>query len=182
MRNKLLAVCFALTIVMTGCNEVTEQQLAPLRGLAWFTDIEEVKNTLSAMDMELIAERESGEDAQKQYLLDYSGGSLFTTDCDLTICCTNQGFAGVNYHDIEHELTYREWLTQLEDVYGLPTESGNGMASWYQNPVGKNTAVYLFNLEEGIQVSFYAVSASPDKSYVEQKKDLHRQPIFIPTP
>ena len=146
--------CFAIALLMftTGCNKVSEQQLSPLRGIAWFTEMEEVKNVLS--DMELIAERESGEGTQKQYLLDYSGANLFETDCDFTICCTSQGFAGVNYHDIEHVKTYHQWLTQLEDIYGLPTEKGNGMASWYQNPVGKNTAVYLFNLEEGIQVSF----------------------------
>ena len=57
----------------------------------------------------------------------------------------------------------------------LPTEEGSGMASWYENPLGKNTAVYLFNLEEGVQVSFYATADSPDKSYEVQK-------LYVPTP
>ncbi len=179
MRNKIIIMGIIPMIFLMGCNQVSEQQASPLRGIAWFTDMETVKNALS--DMELLQERESGEGEQKQYLLDYSGAVLFETDCDLTVCCTNQGFAGLNYHDIEKKQTYRQWMTKLEDIYGLPTEKGSGMASWYQNPVGKDTAMYLFNLEEGIQISFYAVSASPDKSY-DNHEERTQQAVFVPTP
>ena len=50
------------------------------------------------------------------------------------------------------------------------------MASWYDNPLGKDTAIYLFNLEEGVQMSFYATADSPDKSYKKKGE------VYIPTP
>ncbi|MBR1824788.1 MAG: hypothetical protein IJ779_11250, partial [Ruminococcus sp.] len=59
-------------------------------------------------------------------------------------------------------------------TYGIPTEEGSGMASWYDNPAGKDTAIYLFNLEEGVQVSIYATADSPDRSYEKE--------ITVPAP
>lgn len=59
----------------------------------------------------------------------------------------------------------------LEKEYGYPTEEGSGMASWYDDPLGKNTSVYLFNLEEGVQVSFYTSASSPDKSFSNGDKE-----------
>ena len=107
-------------------------------------------------------------------ILDYSGLELYDLACDLTVCFTDAGMIGMNYHDVARQKGYREWFGILDGIYGAPTEEGSGMAAWYDAPLGEDTAVYLFNLQEGVQISFYATSDSPDKSY--------RKPHAAPTP
>ena len=168
-----LIICFAFGFA--GCHQISEEQLRPLGGLEWFSGIETVKQQLSGL--ELLGERETGENAARQNLLDYTGAQLLEFPCDLTVCFTSQGLVGLNYHDISQERSYSLWMEKLEAIYGIPTENGSGMASWYDNPVGKNTALYLFNLEEEVQISFYAVSSTPDQNYQKQEEK-----IFIPAP
>ena len=155
----LPAICLALT----ACGELPENRTEPLMGLAWFEDYDAVKSACSAFS--LIGERETGENETHQKMLDYANTSLYDNTCDLTLCFTDSGLIGLNYHDISRSQNFREWISALEANYGLPTEESSGMASWYDNPLGKDTAIYLFNLEEGVQVSFYATSDAPDRSY-----------------
>ena len=174
MRRKVTAIALtALCMTLTGCSGVSAQAKAPLMGLEWFTGYDEVKQ---ALDHTLLDERENAEQKVPQKMLDYTGVSLFDYECDLTLCFTDSGLIGLNYHDIGKNQSYKEWYSTLETTYGLPTEEGSGMASWYDNPLGKDTAVYLFNLEEGVQISIYATADSPDKSY--ERPDA----VYIPTP
>ncbi len=174
MRRKVTAIALtALCMTLTGCSGVSAQAKAPLMGLEWFTGYDEVKQ---ALDHTLLDERENAEQKVPQKMLDYTGVSLFDYECDLTLCFTDSGLIGLNYHDIGKNQNYKEWYSTLETTYGLPTEEGSGMASWYDNPLGKDTAVYLFNLEEGVQISIYATADSPDKSY--ERPDA----VYIPTP
>ena len=161
MRRKWLCFAAAICMALTGCSGVSAQAKAPLMGLEWFTSYDEVKQ---ALDHTLLDERENAEQKVPQKMLDYTGVSLFEYECDLTLCFTDAGLIGLNYHDIGKNQNYKEWYSTLEKTYGLPTEEGSGMASWYDNPLGKDTAVYLFNLEEGVQISIYATADSPDKS------------------
>lgn len=176
MKMKKLWISLLLMIFLTGCAEISEQEVEPLMNLEWFSEISEVRNQLTSY--ELLEERQNTDGAFQQDLLDYTGMELFETDCDLTLCFTSQGLVGFNYHDIKKNNSYREWFDKIETIYGVPTESGSGMASWYDNPVGKSTALYLFNLEEGVQISFYATSSTPDKSYTGKEGDE----FFVPTP
>ena len=174
MRRRVTAIALtALCMALTGCSGVSAQAKAPLMGLEWFTGYDEVKQ---ALDHTLLDEREDTEQKVPQKMLDYTGVSLFDYECDLTLCFTDSGLIGLNYHDIGKNQSYKEWYSTLETTYGLPTEEGSGMASWYDNPLGKDTAVYLFNLEEGVQISIYATADSPDKSY--ERPDA----VYIPTP
>ena len=159
-----LTVCF-LAFSLVGCSEISENALSPLMGLEWFGNYDEIKNQLTDKGKKLVAEREKNEQKIKQNMQDYENIPLFETDCDLTLCFTENGLVGFNYHDIDKNKNYKDWFSVLESEYGYPTEESSGMASWYENPLGKDTAVYLFNLEEGVQVSFYASADSPDKSY-----------------
>ncbi len=165
----------ALTVSMfAGCGKKDSVvYLEPMMGLSWFDGYDSVKTELD--EYTLIRERETQDDVS-QRMLDYSGVDLFDISCDLTLCFTDSGLVGFNYHDTGRNQSYRTWLRAVEDHYGSPTESGTGMASWYDDPLGKNTAVYLFNLQEGVQVSFYATADSPDKSYEKQRQ------AKIPTP
>lgn len=173
MRRKFLAITAVLCLTLTGCTKVSGEQLAPLMGLEWFTEYDAVKSELD--DYELLDERENDEEKVPQKMQDYSGVTLYDFDCDLTLCFTDSGLIGLNYHDVERNQEYKDWYSTLELSYGLPTEESSGMASWFDNPLGKNTAIYLFNLEEGVQVSFYATADNPDKSYEKQE-------VYIPTP
>ena len=162
-----------VTALLTGCGNRSEKAVKPLLGLSWFAGYDEVLDKMSGNN--LIAERET-EDKTKQRMQDYEAVKLYGTDCDLTLCFTDSGLVGFNYHDVKRNQSYRQWFSEIEKEYGIPTEEGSGIASWYDDPLGRNTAVYLFNLEEGVQVSFYATSDSPDQSYEKQKER------YIPTP
>ena len=164
----ILAAAAACTVLLSACGGPSDDAVKPMLGLEWFTEYDAVKTNMNGYH--LLEERESGEQQITQKMQDYSGVSLYEQACDLTLCFTDSGLIGFNYHDTDRSRNYREWFSALEGTYGLPTEQGSGMASWYGNPLGKDTAIYLFNLQEGVQVSFYATSDSPDKSY-EKPKD-----------
>lgn len=176
MKTKIILMSMSVAFLLAGCTAKAEANVVPLMNLEWFSEISDVKDNLSGYN--LLEEREKADGGNTQNLLDYSGAGLFETDCDLTLCFIEQGLVGFNYHDIEKNNTYKEWYEKIETVYGIPTERGSGMASWYDDPVGESTALYLFNLEEGVQISFYATSNTPDKSYSGQSSDS----IYVPTP
>jgi len=173
MKNrKITAIClaFALSCSMAGCSRVSEEALRPALGLQWYHTPETVKAQLS--DFTLLNEREStGTAGEWQLLLDYDVTNLYDTECTLTLCFTSLGLVGLNYHDIQHEKTYQEWSLALESVYGIPTEESRGLSAWYENPLGKNTAIYLFNLEEGVQISFYTEYSGSEKATVSDNPD-----------
>ena len=148
MRKTAILTAAALcAVLLTSCAAPSEQAMEPLMGLDWYAGYDDVKSALSGYT--LLGERES--DAQiRQKMQDYADIALFDHTCDLTLCFTDGGLIGFNYHDTGRSQNYRAWHTLLETEYGLPTEDGSGMASWYDDPVGKNTAIYLFNLEEGV--------------------------------
>lgn len=171
----IIAAAFIwIAACLTACGTSPDAAVHPLLGLEWFTEYDAAKADME--DYDLLQERESSTEQTAQKMQDYAGVSLYDTVCDLTLCFTDSGLIGLNYHDAGRSRNYREWFSVLEQSYGLPTEQGSGMASWYGNPLGKNTAIYLFNLQEGVQVSFYATADSPDQSYQKQKKTQ------IPTP
>lgn len=176
MRKTVNFMFFILVsfVTITGCSDSSYNYLEPLMGMEWFMEYEEVKESFS--EHELIEEREKSDENGSQKMQDYTDLQLFDVNCDLTLCFTDSGLIGFNYHDVEKSKKYQEWFALLEKHYGYPTEEGNGMSSWYDNPLGKNTAVYLFNLQEGVQISFYASSNTPDKSYEKEEE------VYIPTP
>ena len=166
MRKKVMLVAAVLcSVALSSCANTSEDAVKPLMGLDWFTSYDDVKSDMDSYT--LLEERES-EGSITQFMQDYENVALFDYTCDLTLCFTDSGLIGFNYHDINHNQNYRDWYSTLETTYGLPTEEGSGMASWYDNPAGKDTAIYLFNLEEGVQVSIYATADSPDKSYEKE--------------
>lgn len=169
----LLTTATVCAVVLTSCAKTSEDAVKPLIGLEWFSSYDDVKSNMDRY--KLLEERES-ETQVRQQMQDYADVVLFDYDCDLTLCFTDNGLIGFNYHDIDRNQNYKDWYSALETRYGLPTEEGSGMASWYSNPLGKDTAIYLFNLEEGVQVSFYATADSPDKSY-DREGD-----VYIPAP
>lgn len=165
------------TLLLTSCGKSNDDHIKPMLGLNWFAGYDEVKESMD--NLTLINERNNSNENVSQKMLDYSGAQLYEINCDLTLCFTDSGLVGFNYHDIDRNQNYKQWYESLETDYGLPTEQGRGMAVWYESPLGKDTAVYLFNLQEGVQVSFYATSDSPDKNY---EKDKEHEEYIIPTP
>ena len=180
IRRICAGICLIPAALLTGCGGVSEEALQPMMGLAWFTAYDDAKTAVS--DLELVEERTNSEGAETQYMMDLDGAKLFETDCSLTLCFTESGLIGFNYHDTERNQSYRAWFSTLEEIYGYPTEEGSGMASWYQNPLGKNTALYLFNLEEGVQISFYATESTPDQAYETEKDDNGEQAVPLQIP
>ena len=172
--KKLICLCTAAMLaVSAGCAKKSEKASSPLMGLGWYDKSDEVREKLS--DKKLVKERSVNIYDADQLMLDYSGVDLLDINCDLSLCFVSDGLIGLNYHDLDHGRNYMEWRNKLEDIYSAPTEEGGGIAVWYDDPLGRDTVVYLFNLEEGIQVSFYTTAATPDNSY-ERPRD------YVPSP
>ena len=131
------------TLLLTSCGKSNDDHIKPMLGLNWFAGYDEVKESMD--NLTLIKERNNSNENVSQKMLDYSGAQLYEINCDLTLCFTDSGLVGFNYHDIDRNQNYKQWYESLETDYGLPTEQGRGMAVWYESPLGKDTAVYLFN-------------------------------------
>ena len=175
MRNRFIiaAVSVMSAVILSACSGTADKPLKPTLGIEWFTSYEDVKGKMDSYT--LLSERENKKQRVPQKMQDYSGVELFEQPCDLTMCFTDSGLIDFNYHDTDKNKNYKSWYSTLEEKYGLPTEEGSGMASWYDDPAGNDTVIYLFNLQEGVQVSVYATSDSPDKTYGKKNGD-------IPTP
>ena len=172
MKRNIIAVTAAISVLLlSSCSDTSENAMKPLIGLEWYTAYDTVKQH---MDSYTLLDERVSEGSVTQQMQDYENVELFGNHCDLTLCFTDSGLIGFNYHDVQRTQGYREWHSTLESTYGVPTEEGSGMASWYDNPAGKDTAIYLFNLEDCVQISIYATADSPDKSY---QKD-----IAVPAP
>lgn len=177
-KGAIIALLLFMILTTVGCGKSSADKLKPLVGLSWYESYEDVK---SALKYTITKERNS--ENGKEKIVDYTGAELFETECDLTLCFSESGLIGLNYHDIKQTNTYQTWFSFIESRYGYPTEESSGMASWYDDPLGKNTSVYLFNLEEGVQISFYTSASSPDKSYKGKEKEKKKPNIiYVPEP
>ncbi len=169
-RKAILLVISAMSLVLlSSCKKTSDNIIEPLLGIEWFSSYDNVKSDMK--NYTLLAERENKEQKVPQKMQDYTGLELFGQPCDLTLCFTDSGLIGFNYHDVEKNQDYKSWYNILETHYGVTSEESSEMAAWFDSPVGSNTAIYLFNLQEGVQVSIYATSDSPDKSYEKIDKD-----------
>lgn len=173
MKKLVCLLAAAVLTVSAGCAKKSEKASSPLMGLSWYDKSEDVREKLS--DKKLLKERNVNIYDAEQLMLDYSGVDLLDVKCDLSVCFVSDGLIGLNYHDLDHGRNYLDWKNKLEDIYSSPTEEGGGIAVWYDDPLGRDTVVYLFNLEEGIQVSFYTTAATPDDSYERPRE-------YVPSP
>lgn len=180
MKAILLIISSICLVWLSSCKKTSDSAIEPLLGIKWFDSYDNVKNDMGKYT--LLAERENNTQKIPQKMQDYTGLELFGYPCDLTLCFTDSGLIGFNYHDVEKNQDYKSWYNVLESRYGATSEEGSGMAAWFDEPVGKNTAIYLFNLEEGVQISIYATSDSPDKSYVKKDTDEIIPMVEIRTP
>ncbi|MBR3970468.1 MAG: hypothetical protein IKJ87_05255 [Ruminococcus sp.] len=176
----LLIVTTISLVLLYSCKDTSDNVMEPLLGIEWFSSYDNVKSDMESYT--LLSERENKEQKVPQKMQDYTGVELFGQPCDLTLCFADSGLIGFNYHDVEKNQDYKSWYNILESNYGVTSEEGSGMAAWFDSPVGNDTAIYLFNLQEGVQVSIYATSDSPDKSYEKKDKDETIPVVEIRTP
>ena len=71
------------------------------------------------------------------------------------LCFTSLGLVGINYFDSEAN-EYSYWVSQLSEIYGTPTESLSDYTIWEKDPLGSGTIIYVFALDDGVQISFFA--------------------------
>ncbi len=89
-----------------------------------------------------------------EIVMQYADIPYFSRKCDVVLCFTSLGLVGVNYFD-PSAASYLYWASRLKTVYGEPTQRHSDYMVWDNAPVGTNTAIYLFALEDGVQLSFY---------------------------
>ncbi|MCQ2408737.1 MAG: hypothetical protein MJ065_09475, partial [Oscillospiraceae bacterium] len=76
-------------------------------------------------------------------------------NCDAVLCFTSLGLVGVNYFDTNAS-DYHYWVKKLTSFYGSPSETQFDYTAWSRSPVGSGTMIYVFALEDGVQISFFA--------------------------
>ena len=146
-------------LILTGCSKEEEYDTEPLMGLSWFADKNQVKHNVTSL--KFIGERE----VNGMTILDYEGAVLYKIKMSVSFCFTERGLVGIDYHDTKHEKGYSEWEEEIENRYGVPNENALDSASWFEDPVGRDTSIYLFDLAEGVQISCFATADTPDKTF-----------------
>ena len=101
----MLVAAVLCSVALSSCANTSEDAVKPLMGLDWFTSYDDVKSDMDSYT--LLEERES-EGSITQFMQDYENVALFDYTCDLTLCFTDSGLIGFNYHDINHNQNYRD--------------------------------------------------------------------------
>ena len=86
--------------------------------------------------------------------MEYENVPYLGKSCDSVLCFTSLGLVGINYFD-SNSNDYPYWKNALTDLYGSPSDCQDAYCAW-DGAVGSGTMVYVFALEDGVQVSFYA--------------------------
>ena len=89
-----------------------------------------------------------------ELVVEYENVPYLGINCNSVLCFTSLGLVGINYFD-ENLSDVSKWQTELTQIYGNPDEIQYDYCVW-KDAVGKNTMIYLFVLEDGLQISFYA--------------------------
>jgi hypothetical protein len=87
--------------------------------------------------------------------MEYENVRYLGKNCDSVLCFTSLGLVGINYFDSDVN-NYDFWINKLSEMYGSPDETQYDYAVWSGNPVGEGTMIYVFALEDGVQISFFA--------------------------
>ena len=90
-----------------------------------------------------------------ELILEYESVPYLSKRCDAVLCFTSLGLVGVNYFDAKAD-NYGTWVKKLTEIYGSPSETQYDFTAWSSNPVGNGTMIYIFALEDGVQISFFA--------------------------
>ena len=75
----------------------------------------------------------------------------------------SRGLVGVNYFD-DNPANYQYWVSRLTDIYDTPTDTQYDYTAWTDSPVGNGTQIYIFALEDGVQISFFADDSGSELS------------------
>lgn len=151
---KRIYICsLEFTLLFTACAENSDGTSADILGLHWYAEEDTVKQSMQNYTMKNESE-EIGVSGDIQTLLEYSGAFLYEQPCDVVLCFTSLGLIGINYHDTTGQ--YEQWIERITNVYGEPTElSDFGIASWENDPLGTGTSIYIFDMEDDVQISFF---------------------------
>ena len=170
-RAYICSLVFAL--LLTACAKIDEStpdesMSSDTLGLQWYAEKDTVKQEMQAYTLKNESE-ETSPAGQVQTLLEYSGVTLYEQPCDVILCFTSQGLIGINYHDEAGQ--YAQWVERVTAAYGEPTETSDfGMTIWENDPIGAGTTIYVFDMEDDVQISFFT-----DDSGSEQRLSNPRQ-------
>lgn len=161
-------ISVAIVLFCSSCAKKKEYGTEPLIGLSWYMEREAVEEAVS--ELTFIGERESN----GMTLLDYSGAKISDIDVCVTFCFKDDCLVGIDYHDKSHKLGYLKWMTQIEDVYGIPNENALTCASWFDKTIDEDISIYLFDLDSGVQISFFCTDDTPDRNF-DNRLELERR-------
>lgn len=150
--KKHLGLILSFSLLLTGCKNTEEKHFPELLGLQWYEEIDNAK-----LDMHKFTLKEESEEiglaGDLQTLLEYSDVTLYEQPCDVILCFTSLGLIGINYHDPNGQ--YEDWLNRIATLYGNPTEKDDFYAAWDNAPLGTKTTIYIFSMENEVQISFF---------------------------
>ena len=125
-----------------------------LNGLQFYGSAESEKAKMSAYSQ--LYEYRTEEAGQPwELIMEYENVPYLGKNCNAVLCFTSLGLVGINYFDASIS-SYSGWREQLTKIYGIPDEMQYDYTAWNANPAGNGTAIYIFALEDGVQISFFA--------------------------
>ena len=125
-----------------------------LNGLKFYGSAETERRKMSAYEQ--TAEYKKSNTGQPwEQIVEYSGVTYLDKKCDADLSFTSLGLVGINYFD-PNNTAYSYWTAQLTEIYGEPSVVQYDYMEWSDSPVGSGTKIYVFTLEDGVQISFYA--------------------------
>ncbi len=90
-----------------------------------------------------------------ELIMEYKNVPYLDKICNNVLCFTSLGLVGINYFDANAN-NYHYWIQQFTEIYGTPNEVQQDYTAWNSAPVGSGTMIYVFALEDGVQLSFFA--------------------------
>lgn len=169
---KKICICIlGLALLFTACTENSENTEANISDsgtasdtldLTWYEEKAIIEQKMQNYTLESESE-EISSSGQVQTLLEYSGVNLYEQPCHVILCFTNLGLIGINYHDTDGQ--YAKWVERIIAVYGEPTQTSDSMTLWENDPLGTGTTIYVFDMGEDIQISFFTDDTGSENTY-----------------
>lgn len=182
--KKVIGILLCVPLLLTGCsNQKKAEKSDPMLKLEWYSGIDAAKQVMSAYHLDEQSEEVSN--GQLQTLLEYDDVQLYGRSCDVTLCFTNLGLIGINYHADEDN--YGAWTRRLTEQFGTPSSEDEAMTIWENPPLEGTLSAYVFRWEDDVQISFFAddtgsetvpaTTEAPREAPTQAMQDVQRSEI-----
>ncbi len=171
-----VTICFAAMLVCVNAPVADAHEIQRGTGkLEWGMTLEETEAAMG-VPYDKIEEVETSE--EHQTLLTYENTSFKGFECYLILCVTEEnGYEAENYHipTDDADKLYYDFKEQLRSECTEYTETGDELSFWHFDGEGENYTVFLFNLGNEVQFSYFPLFAEAERGDTQQGENQGRE-------